>query len=366
MKTLLLVSAILSATTRTVCCFQAAAYPRRSDVSPSLALFSSTTPYTTDVSAAASPKALAKQQLLSTCERLKSANGVFLVDKSSREKLMRAISDLQRTVTNVSMSRQQQADLLIGDWTLLCTTIVAKNDNALIDSATKIPDFLAEPINKVKSRLSNLSNKYFKVQQRIRTNEMSNHVTRVDHVIEYVPPQSLKELVQGTSVPDVIAKLNLNPLQVSKSKLVLIHKASQVPSDGSSNSNNISIQLSLQSVVVNVAGTSSMLNPMGQDLAALQIPSIFSDMARGASDSFETVYLDDTLRVSKSRQLGGRLEQWRVFVRQASVGDEFMRTDVDDSVDPEFVYEDEQDDSSAAAANGDQHEGQDDVSPSDY
>jgi hypothetical protein len=73
--------------------------------------------------------------------------------------------------------------------------------------------------------------------------------------------------------------------------------------------------------------------------------------------------MDDTLRISRGK-LGGVVEQLRVFVKQTSTGEGMRQTemDVDEVVDSEFVYEEEDE----AVDTLDEHDGQDDVSPSDY
>jgi hypothetical protein len=314
----------------------------------------------------------AKQQLLSVCERLKNENGVFLVDKDARDQLLRAVDDLEsRSEPPGSNAWDQTKKLFVGDWTLLCTTTTSSSSNLpVVLDRSKLPSFLSGPLQTLTNQVSGLSNKYVKVQQRIRTDPNTGDVTRVDHVIEYAPPKTLKEVLSSISttnsnappsIPDALAGLDLNPLEVSKSKLVLVHKATVDTA-----STNLSTRLTLQSVVLNVAGTSRVLDPQGKDVAALNLPTAFfnlpNDFIKSAGDSFETIYMDDTLRISRGKL--GVVDQLRVFVKQTSSGDDTMRQtdmDVDEAMDPEFVYEEEE-----ASANGDAHEGQDDVSPSDY
>ena len=301
----------------------------------------------------------AKQNLLSVCERLKNENGLFIVDKASRDQLTQAVEELEsRSEPPGANAWDESKRNLVGDWTLLCTTTT----NTPAVDRSQIPAFLAGPLQEVRSRVTRLANTYLKVQQRIRTDPNSGDVTRIDHVIEYAPPKSVKDLLSnsdGPSIPDAIAGLNLNPLDISKSKLVLVHKAAV-----STTSTTLTTKLTLQSVVVNVAGTSSVLDPQGKDVASLNVPSIFSGASDFVnSDSFETTYMDDNLRISRGKL--GLVDQLRVFVKQTNRGDETMRTtetDVDEAVDPEFVYDDE----TTESFDGNDHEGQDDVSPSDY
>ena len=301
----------------------------------------------------------AKQNLLSVCERLKNENGLFIVDKASRDQLTQAIEELEsRSEPPGANAWDESKRNLVGDWTLLCTTTT----NTPAVDRSQIPAFLAGPLQEVRSRVTRLANTYLKVQQRIRTDANSGDVTRIDHVIEYAPPKSVKDLLSnsdGPSIPDAIAGLNLNPLDISKSKLVLVHKATV-----STASTTLTTKLTLQSVVVNVAGTSSVLDPQGKDVASLNVPSIFSGASDFVnSDSFETTYMDDNLRISRGKL--GLVDQLRVFVKQTNRGDETMRTtetDVDEAMDPEFVYDDE----TTESLESNDHEGQDDVSPSDY
>lgn len=60
---------------------------------------------------------------------------------------------------------------------------------------------------------------------------------------------------------------------------------------------------------VNVAGKSQILDPAGADILGVNIP--FGEFLN--SGAFDTTYLDNALRVSRSRV--GVVEQLRVFVR---------------------------------------------------
>ena len=296
-----------------------------------------------------STTASVKQNLLSVCESLKNSNGVFIVDKEGQETLSKAVEQLE--ALRESRTADELKKTLVGDWTLICTT---STNTPKIDRS-KIPAFLSSTLDDVRSRITSAANKYVKIQQRIKTDDASGEINRVDHVIEYSPPRSLKDLVTGNvDVPEQLSRVNLNPLEVSKSKVVLVHKATVSP-----NSSTLATKLALQSIVLNVAGTSAMLDPNGKDVAGLNLP--VGDFIN--TGDFKTTYMDDTLRISRGK-LGGVVEQLRVFVKQTSTGEGMRQTemDVDEVVDSEFVYEEEDE----AVDTLDEHDGQDDVSPSDY
>jgi hypothetical protein len=167
------------------------------------------------------------------------------------------------------------------------------------------------------------------VQQLIKS-EKSGGIDRVDHVIQYMPPSELSEFV--SNLPDFLQTFNINPLEVTNEKVVLVHKAeveSTIPF--------IKTKLSLESVVgkcrflfsflsteyddssccltisfsVNVAGKSRNLDPAGADILGINVP--FGEFLN--SGTFDTTYMDDELRISRSKV--GVVDQLRVFVRSA-------------------------------------------------
>jgi hypothetical protein len=102
-----------------------------------------------------------------------------------------------------------------GDWTLVCST----STNADGIDLSKIPFLNAGPIKNIRDAI----NRCLVVKQCIRAREDSGAIDRVDHVLEYQPPDSLTEILDN--LPDALSSLNINPLHVSEGKVTLVHKA---------------------------------------------------------------------------------------------------------------------------------------------
>ena len=237
----------------------------------------------------------AKEALLETAKKLKSEYGSLLVEKSAKDELKTAVEELENKSEPPSI--EDYSDMFLGDWTLLCTTSTSIEG---VDTG-RLPFFQQDPLKKVRDSIREAANKYIKVQQKVRSSKNDGVIDRVDNTIEYEPPESLRELLDN--VPESISQLNINPLQVSKSQLILIHKAtieSEMP---------LKTKLALQSIVLNVAGDSTYLEPNGADIAGINLP--LGEFA--GSGTFETTYLDESLRISRGKQ--GFVDQLRVFVR---------------------------------------------------
>jgi len=225
---------------------------------------------------------------------LKSKYGIILIDSQARKSFIDAVESLERVA-------EPSADTssLIGDWRLLCScTSTDFPNNANVVDTNKIPFFNEGPIKDIKETFK----ESIEVEQRIKSGESSNSIDTIDHVIEYKPPNTLSSFLKN--VPDALKDLDINPLKVSDSKVVLKHKAEiegVVPV--------IKTKLSLQAIVVNVAGESQILDPSGEDVLGINIP--FGELRAG---SFDTTYMDDSIRISRSKT--GPVDQIRVFVKK--------------------------------------------------
>ena len=116
-------------------------------------------------------------------------------------------------------------------------------------------------------------------------------------------------------------------------------------------------------ILVNVAGKSEILEPEGADVLGINVP--FGDLLNAGS--FETTYMDEDLRISRSKV--GIVDQLRVFVR-AEKEEVVEVTELDEEI-PEAEIVDVEataDEESTGDEESDAGEGPDgvDVSPSDY
>jgi PAP_fibrillin len=104
---------------------------------------------------------------------------------------------------------------------------------------------------------------------------------------------------------------------------------------------------------VNVAGTSQYLDPEGEDVLGINSP-----LKEFQAGTFETTYLDNTLRISRTNM--GPVDQLRVYVRseKEELSDDYLDEEYFDEFDS-FGQEDDEDD----VVDADIVE--DDVSPSD-
>lgn len=161
----------------------------------------------------------AKADLLETAQDLKDEFGVLLIDSAAQEKLRQAVEKLE-SVSEAPSSVYE----LVGDWTLLCSTASASLENGPLDKingidTSKIPFFNEGPIKEIRNTL----NKSLKVQQVIKSDEMTGAIDKVNHVLQYMPPDTLSAFLND--LPDALKSLNINPLQVSQSQVTLVHKA---------------------------------------------------------------------------------------------------------------------------------------------
>jgi len=240
---------------------------------------------------------LAKNELLATATSLNEKFGPVLIDSGAQESLNDAVKQLEAVA-----DAPGDASGLIGDWTLLCSTASASLENGPVGTiggidTGKLPFFNEGPVKEIRDRLK----KSIKVEQLIKA-ESTNGIDRVDHVIDYTPPDTISEFLNN--LPDAIKSLNINPLQVSETKVILVHKAvveSVIPV--------VKTKLTLESVVLNVAGKSQNLDPNGADVLGVNVP--FGEFLNAGS--FETTYMDESVRISRSKT--GIVDQLRVFVK---------------------------------------------------
>ena len=283
----------------------------------------------------------AKQRLLDTAQQLKSRYGVFLVEKQAKRELKDAVAALENyaSMSGTGAPPVRLSKDICGEWELVCTTVTSQEG---IDTS-QLPSALLNPLEQIRDTITKQANKYVKVEQIIQwPADGSLEIDRIDHVIEYRPPEELRDVLDN--LPEQLQALSINPLHVSRSKVVLVHKATV-----ESVEDPLSISLSLKSIILNVAGTSTFLDPNGKDVTALNLP--LGELLN--SGTFETTYLDDTLRISRGQTVAGK--QLRVFTRpsKAVVVDEpevvveegspeavesmpDVTVDVDEAIDPEF------------------------------
>lgn len=232
-----------------------------------------------------------KQDLLDVARSLKDEFGPLIIDSKAQEKLKSVVKELEK-------NSQPPVDTtgMIGDWTLLCST--ASTEKFMGIDTSNLPFFNADFVKDIRNTL----NKSLVVQQKIKGS--GGDISKVNHVIEYMPPNELSAF--SSALPDALQSLNINPLEVTNQQVVLVHKA-----DVESTIPFISTKLALESVVLKVAGKSQYLDPDGADLLGVNVP--FGEFLN--SGSFDTTYLDDELRISRSKV--GVVDQLRVFVRTA-------------------------------------------------
>jgi hypothetical protein len=156
----------------------------------------------------------AKINLVTIANRLQADQGIFLYDKTAKEELTKAVSALEAVAS--APTRDDFDDRFQGDWTLVVTTAT----NSAGFDLSKLPFLNEGPLKEIRATL----NRSIRVEQRIRSTTNSTVVDRVDHVIQFQPPNMLMDVLGG-DVPDALRSINVNPLEVTKATVTLVHKA---------------------------------------------------------------------------------------------------------------------------------------------
>jgi hypothetical protein len=234
----------------------------------------------------------AKRNVMNVAERLKAKDGVLVVDSQAKADLKKAVAELEAVAEPPTQSDFDSK--FKGDWTLLCST--ATNADGI--DTSKIPFLNQGPLKSIRDYI----NRSLKVEQRIRSMTESGTIDRIDHVLEYQPPDTLKQLLDN--LPDALTSLNINPLHISQGNVTLIHKAKV-----ESVTPVLRTTLSLESIVLSVAGKTQYLDPNGSDVLGINVP--LGEFLNAGS--FDTTYMDDDIRISRGKL--GVVDQLRVFIR---------------------------------------------------
>lgn len=245
----------------------------------------------------------ARDRLLREAKGLveKSITGVFLTLPSHRRTLENYVSQLELFAPTSFTEEDRLA--CIGDWELVCTSrgpTISSSDEDEKKNVQLLPFSIPDP-----PAVADSIRKSISILQRIVSDDGTNSINRVDHVIEYTP-LTLQQLIPEESPLKFIRDLNINPLEVSRTKLTLVHNAeveSLVPV--------FRTKISLKTVTLTVAGTSQFLNPQGAEVLGLNVPSLGDFLNSG---SFDTTYVDEKVRISRGTI--GFLNEVRVFVRK--------------------------------------------------
>ncbi|KAL9188121.1 hypothetical protein ACHAXT_006499 [Thalassiosira profunda] len=244
-----------------------------------------------------------------------SPSGTFVSRPADKKKLQTAINELEALAP---LPGERERDLLLGDWTLIATAgLPSSNIRSRLDKRKEKRGgwFGKQPRSGLSlfgtdNPLQKSIRNAVEVTQRIRNDgsgESGGPINRVDNVIEVSPLDTLEGVLPEESpLFGVLGNVNVNPLQVKKSKVVLVHKA-----EVESVKPVLRTKIAWTSSVLNVAGTSQNLDPDGADVFGLN--NLLGEFQSG---SFDTVFVDEDIRVSRSP--GPVLEQLRVFARKGS------------------------------------------------
>jgi len=278
-----------------------------------------------------------------------SPTGKFITRPSSTKKFQQAIADLEAVASSTTSSSREK-ELLLGDWKLIATSNVPSSDirrritekqnsNSSSSSSDKKKSWFNMPQARSGLSSDNSSSlnpiqksiqKSFQVTQRIRNDGAEDEeINRVDNVIELTPLDTLDSILPKESpLSNMFGQINVNPLQVKKGKVVLIHKA-----EVESVSPILRTKIAWTSSVLNVAGTSQYFDESGSDIFGVN--NLLGEFL--SVGSFDTPFVDEDVRVSRSTS-GPILEQLRVFVR---VGSNILDEGMLDSLTAEMRVEEE-------------------------
>mmetsp|Transcript_27755 Transcript_27755/g.50590 ORF Transcript_27755/g.50590 Transcript_27755/m.50590 type:complete len:504 (-) Transcript_27755:144-1655(-) len=283
----------------------------------------------------------ARNDLLALAKTLSSnsPSGTFLTRPADKRELQKAIQNLE--AVSAASTGDNEKEMLLGDWTLIATaSLPSSNIRSRMDSKQstnkKSKGWFDE-----KSLFGNGDNpiqksirKTVKVTQRIRNDGASSsesvagEIDRVDNVIEITPLDTLESIIPTESpLYNLLGSVNVNPLQVKKSKVVLVHKA-----EVESVAPVLRTKIAWTSSILNVAGSSQFLEPEGEDVFGVN--NLLGEFS--GAGTFDTPYVDGEVRVSRTS--GPVVEQLRVFVRQGDAleeEDDVEETAVDSGEDDE-------------------------------
>ena len=246
-----------------------------------------------------------------------SPTGIFLTTPKAMDEFTSAASKLEAITPVMS---QREKELLVGDWILVATARNLKRMDTGNNSVPKVPTEVKKLTLQMKTpKLNDAIRNSITVLQRIKAESPAqqedqeamlpsvavNDINRIDHVISYTP-LTLADIVPENSPLSAIRNWNVNPLDVSESKLTLVHDANVESIEPA-----LRTKLGLKSVIVNVAGKSQYLEANGTDVLGLNIPSLGDFVNQG---SFDTTYVDENVRISRGKI--GFFEELRVFVRK--------------------------------------------------
>ena len=275
--------------------------------------------------------AMKRSNVIGIAQELRNKYGYLLnplvVPRNKQTEFVDAIMELEDDFINSSTSmttREGVISMLSGDWDLICTIAVLPNMGQ--KQQQEIPSLFDNEFiqNLFPSSLpiASFTNKFVTIMQRVRCmDDESDKIDRVDHVIEVKPPNQVSDVLDSYGeTPSWLSNLNINPLEVKESKVILVHNAEVVNAvdetsfSMSNDDKKVKLRLKLQSVVNNIAGTGGNLDPNGSDILSVNVPQLDilsqnKELNDALGGSFVTTYIDDEYRISRSDLLSLNLGQ---------------------------------------------------------